>query len=448
MVSVIIGGQFGDEGKGKIVDVLAKDADYIVRYQGGANAGHTINVQGKEIVLHLIPSGILYPHTKNVIGNGVVVDMLSLKEEINFLAEQGIDIQGRLFLSDQAHIIFPWHRLIDGLLLKQKLGTTGRGIGPSYSDKINRAGIRVCDFQTPDIFQQKFDKHFSAAVHLLQQRCQSIYDVQDLLENSLRNEKTGAHLGRFFSLETWLDKQAIFEEYAAILRFLQPYICNTPYLLNAALHEGKKIILEGAQGTFLDIDFGTYPYVTSSNATAGGACTGSGIAPIQISDVYGIFKAYTTRVGEGPFPTELKDTIGELLREKGHEYGATTKRPRRCGWFDAVLAKYSLMINGMTSIVITKLDVFDSFDDIKICVGYEKDGKIVQEMPSNATLLQHVQPVYKTLSGWKCSISHCRSFSELPAAAQDYIRKLEREIGFPIAIVSVGPEREQTIFLD
>lgn len=444
MVSVIVGAQFGDEGKGKIVDVLAKDADYIVRYQGGANAGHTLKVNNKEIVLHLIPSGILYPHTKNVIGNGVVVDVLSLKEEMDFLATFGVTFENRLYISDQAHIIFPWHRLIDGIEHKERLGTTGRGIGPAYADKINRVGIRFCDFATPSVFTSKFEEQYATAVHLLQQHCQSAYEVQESLEQLV---VAGEHLGRFFSLEHWLDKPRIYAEYTAILHSLHSYICSTPYFLNSAIASGKKIVLEGAQGTFLDVDHGTYPFVTSSNTGSAGACTGSGIPPTKITAIYGIMKAYTTRVGEGPFPTELKDSTGEQLRTIGHEYGATTGRPRRCGWFDAVLARYSQMINGMTSVVLTKLDVLDDFEEIKICVGYEINGKKVVEFPSNAALLQQAKPIYETVSGWNCSLRNYRSFAELPAATQMYIRKLEQEIGASIGIISVGPDREETIFV-
>lgn len=442
MVSVIVGAQFGDEGKGKIVDVLAKDAEYIVRYQGGANAGHTLYVNGKKIVLHLIPSGILYPHTKNVIGNGVVVDLLSLQEEMNFLSAMGISFSERLFISDQAHIIFPWHRLIDMLCHKKKLGTTGRGIGPAYTDKISRQGIRFCDFQTPSVFTSKFEEQCAAAIHFFQQHCESIYEIEQALVQLVVN---GEHFGRYFSLEHWLDKSQIYAEYAAILHSLQPYICSTPYLLNSAISSSKKIVLEGAQGTFLDVDHGTYPYVTSSNTSSSGACTGSGIPPTKITAVHGIMKAYTTRVGEGPFPTELIDSIGERLRTLGHEYGATTGRPRRCGWLDAVLARHSCMINGMTSVVLTKLDVLDSFDEINICVGYEIDGKKITKFPSNAALLAVTKPIYESISGWKCSISACKSFAELPVAAQNYVFKLEKEIGCSIGIISVGPGREQTI---
>lgn len=445
MVSVIIGGQFGDEGKGKIVDVLAVDADYIVRYQGGANAGHTLKVNGKETILHLVPSGILYSHTKNVIGNGVVVDLLSLQHEMEELRSCGVSFLDRFFISDQAHIIFPWHRLLDGLHYKGKLGTTGRGIGPAYADKISRVGIRFCDFFTPELFMEKFTVQYNAAVYALQQHCHSVYDVQALLEDA----KVGdGNLGRFFSLEHWLNKEQILVEYTAILTGLLSSICNTVALLHTAIQEHKKIVLEGAQGTFLDVDHGSYPFVTSSSTTAGGACTGSGIAPTYIGNVYGIFKAYTTRVGEGPFPTELNTADGEKLRETGHEYGATTKRPRRCGWFDAVLVRDSLRLNGMSVVVLTKLDVLSAFDEILVCVGYELNGQIVRDVPHNAVLLAQVKPVYESVPGWKTDISHCRSFAELPLACQAYVLKLEEAIDSSITIISVGPEREQTIFVE
>lgn len=443
MASVIVGGQFGDEGKGKIVDVLAEKADYIVRYQGGANAGHTINVHGEQTILHLIPSGILSPKTKNVIGNGVVVDLLELQHEINILAAKGVSFPGRFFISDQAHIIFPWHRLIDALQYKQKLGTTGRGIGPAYSDKINRIGIRFCDFLTPEFFLEKLTYQHDAAVYSLQQQCHSVYDVLNLLKQS----KIGSEdLSRFFSLETWLNKEQIIVEYTAILTFLLPFICDTTSLLNKEHCFGKNIILEGGQGTFLDVDHGTYPFVTSSNATAGGACTGSGLTPTAIKEIYGIFKAYTTRVGEGPFPTELHDETGAKIREMGNEYGATTKRPRRCGWFDAVLAKHSIMINGVTIVVLTKLDVLSGFDEIKVCIGYTINGEKVEGFPANAQLLSEMVPIYETMPGWTESLTECMNWEDLPDAAQKYILFLEKHIGQNIDIISVGPERDKTIF--
>lgn len=437
MVSIIIGGQFGDEGKGKIADILAKDADIIVRPQGGANAGHTINVNGVQTILHLIPSGILYPHTKNVIGNGVVVDLLALKHEMDILAAQGIDFKGRLYISDKAHMIFPWHRVIDALCHKGKIGTTGRGIAPAYADKINRLGIRFCDY--PDNFTEKFDAQYATACAMFQQY--PLEEIQTILEQLFEGKE---NFLRFYS-ENYLDREMIYAEYTSIADQIMPYICNTHSLFMDAIAANKKIVLEGAQGTFLDIDHGTYPYVTSSNTTAGGACTGSGIAPTHISDVYGIFKAYTTRVGSGPFPTELHDAASEKIRENGKEYGATTGRPRRCGWFDAVLAKHAVSLNGMTHVVLTKLDVLDEFEEIKICIGYYRDSKIYQDVPSNVSTLEKCVPLYMCIPGWKCPITKCRSFEELPEKAQTYIKLLEKVIEHPINIISVGPGREQII---
>jgi adenylosuccinate synthase len=444
MVTVIVGGQFGDEGKGKIVDFLAKDAHYIVRFQGGANAGHTLVIDGKKTVLHLIPSGILYPNTKNVVGNGVVLDLLTLKKEMDSLKEQGIVFDERLFISDQAHVVFPWHRLLDALKYKGKLGTTGRGIGPAYTDKIRRTGIRVGDLLEENT-RELFDKQCDAAVWMLQQECESVYDVKEMLQNNLKDEKSGEHLGRFFSVESWLDRDKIWEEYMAIISNLKNMICNTGVLLNGALERNETIVLEGAQGTFLDIDHGTYPFVTSSNCTAGGACTGSGIGPTKIKKVVGILKAYQTRVGTGPMPTELDDDFGKKMRDVGHEYGATTGRPRRCGWFDAVLAQHSVCVNGMTSVALTKLDILDDFDEIKVCVGYNVGSLVVRDMPSNSAVLGCAEPVYETFSGWKTDTSRSVLFSDLPEAAQAYIKRIEELIGCSVGFVSVGPGRKQTI---
>ncbi len=439
MVSIILGGQFGDEGKGKIVDVLAKDADIVIRPQGGANAGHTIHVNGVQTILHLIPSGILYPHTQNIIGNGVVVDLLALKHEMDILAVQGIDFKNRFFISDKAHIIFPWHRIIDALYHKGKIGTTGRGIGPAYADKINRVGIRFCDY--PETFTEKFDAQYAAACAIFQKY--SLQEIQNILEHTVEGKE---NFLRFYS-ENYLDKEMIYAEYTSILEQIAPYMCNTHSLCMKAIADNKNIVLEGAQGTFLDIDHGTYPYVTSSNTTAGGACTGSGIPPIHISEVYGIFKAYTTRVGSGPFPTELHNETGEKIRNTGKEYGATTGRPRRCGWFDAVLAKHAVFVNGMTHVVMTKIDVLDDFEEIQVCVGYYIDGKILQEFPSNSAILEKCKPLYISMPGWKCSTVDCRVYEELPQQAKEYFILLEKAIGYPIRIISVGPERNQIITL-
>ncbi len=447
-VFLCLGGQFGDEGKGKVIDYLVQHGGYayIVRYQGGANAGHTLVIDGKKTILHLIPSGILHPHTYNVIGNGLVIDLLTLKDEMETLSAGGVDLSDRLFISDQAHVIFPWHRLVDALKYKGSLGTTGRGIGQAYEDKIRRAGIRLSDFSDRAYLQERFDAQYTAAVSYLQQQCRSVFDVLDLFQNQLKDEKTGAHLGRFFSEQQWLDKEKIFYEYCAIAEQLHLYIYDTVALLHAALQRNEKILLEGAQGTFLDVDHGTYPFVTSSNPTAGGACTGTGIGPTEIKEVYGIFKAYITRVGTGPLPTEQMNAIGEKLRKIGAEYGATTGRPRRCGWFDAVLAKRAVLLNGMTQAVLTKLDVLDDFDEIQICDAYENTvGTPQQSFPTSASLFQKVKPHYEKLPGWKTPTSPCRSFAALPENAQRYVERIEKLIGCPIRMISVGSEREQTI---
>lgn len=449
VVSGVIGAQWGDEGKAKVTDVLAEQADYVVRYNGGGNAGHTLVLKDDtKIILHHIPSGILYNHTKNVIGNGMVVDILDLHNEMSELRTHYVDFTDRLFISDQAHMTFLWHRLLDILDSQERLGTTGRGIGQTYSDKINRKGIRFGVFAAePENFREQFNCLYSEAVSAVQRRC-SKEQLQDILENRLMDKKTGKHYGRFFSIDTWLNRERIFEEYSSILVELKQYICNTVYLLNKAIASEKNILLEGAQGTFLDIDHGTYPYVTSSNTTIGGACTGSGIAPRHIKDVYGVFKAYVTRVGEGPFPTELKvkDANGEKLRTIGHEYGATTGRPRRCGWFDAVLARYAIMINGITNhVVLTKLDILDEFEEIMICDGYNINGELVKEFPSDVSILAKAVPVYQKVAGWKTQINNCRTFEELPVAAKEYIRRVEEAIGQDISIISVGPKREETI---
>lgn len=439
--SVVVGLQWGDEGKGKITDLLAelRGARYIARYQGGNNAGHTLQIDDEKIILHLIPSGILLPDTINVLGNGVVVDVLALKKEMDTLRSKGIQFDERFYISDQAHVTFFWHQLIDVLETKGSLGTTGKGIGQTYSDKINRRGIRFCDIETPDSFTKRFDAQYALAVQALNYYCQTSERIQRLLLEH--------NVERFFSLESILNRDMILTEYTSLLHGLEGYICDTVLLLNRALADGHNILLEGAQGTFLDIDHGTYPYVTSSNTTAGGACTGTGIAPRHIANVYGILKAYTTRVGEGPFPTELNDEQGERLRKEGAEYGATTGRPRRCGWFDAVLARRSLMINGVTDPVLTKLDVLSYLDEIKVCTSYKINGKRVREFPTNAALLAQAEPQYDeiTVPGWKTPIDHCRRFEELPAQAQAYVAALEKAMGHPISIISVGPKREQTI---
>ncbi|CUU05060.1 Adenylosuccinate synthetase, partial [Candidatus Kryptobacter tengchongensis] len=348
-VWVILGAQWGDEGKGKIVDLLSEDADIVVRYQGGANAGHTVSFDGKTYVLHLLPSGIFHPNVVCVIGNGVVLDPIALIEEIEMVKSAGVDVSGRLFISHRAHLIMPYHKLLDKLYEQgdDKIGTTGKGIGPSYVDKYARVGIRVVDLLDRDVFCKKLRKNIE-----------------------LKNEIIEKIYG-----ETKFDVEKIIDEYIEFDKKIDEYVTDTAVYLNRAIKEGKKILLEGAQGALLDIDHGTYPYVTSSSPTAGGASTGSGIPPTKINGVIGVIKAYTTRVGEGPFPTELKDELGDHIREKGHEYGATTGIPRRCGWLDIVSLNYTIMINGIEKLALTKLDVLDELDEIKICVAYELKGK-------------------------------------------------------------------------
>jgi adenylosuccinate synthase len=422
-VTVLIGAQWGDEGKGKIIDVLTRDADWIVRYQGGNNAGHTVLVGDEKYVLHLIPSGILHDGKKCVIGNGVVVDLKALVEELQGLEERGIKGEGRLFLSTRTHLVFPYHRALDeareiSRAKGEKIGTTKRGIGPSYGDKAARTGLRMCDILNPE---------FPA---LLRARVEQKNKVLEAL---------GAEV---------LDTDAVVAEYTALAAKAAPLVADTMVLLNDALKAGESILFEGAQGTMLDIDHGTYPFVTSSNATVGGAATGSGIAPHKIEDVVGVVKAYTTRVGEGPFPTELNDEMGESLREAGGEFGATTGRPRRCGWFDAVVARYAVMVNGITTWALTKLDVLDDVDTIKICMGYECDGERIDHIPADAAKFDRCVPVYEDMPGWKTSTRGVSSFDELPGAAQRYIRRLEEITGVHVGMLSVGPGRASTIVIE
>lgn len=374
-VWVVLGAQWGDEGKGKIVDLMSEDADIVVRYQGGANAGHTVSFDGKTYVLHLLPSGIFHENVVCVIGNGVVLDPLALIEEINIIKNAGVNINGRLLISHNAHLIMPYHKLLDKLYEQgeEKIGTTGKGIGPAYVDKYARVGIKVIDLLNKDTLCKKIKKN--------------IESKNEILEKIYHTEK--------------LDVEKILNDYLDFAEKISEYIADTAVYLNEAIKKGKKILLEGAQGALLDVDHGTYPYVTSSNPTAGGASTGSGIPPTKINGVIGVIKAYTTRVGEGPFPTELKNEIGNYLRERGGEYGATTGRPRRCGWLDVVSLKYSIMINGIEKLALTKLDVLDELDEIKICTAYKIDGKITEKFPTDPDTLSKVEPVYETFKGWK-----------------------------------------------
>jgi adenylosuccinate synthase len=418
-VQIIVGAQWGDEGKGKIVDMLAGDADIVARYQGGANAGHTVCIGDRQFVLHLLPSGIFHPHIRCVIGNGVVIDPSALLGEIAQLQSAGFNVGGRLFISHNAHLIMPYHKLLDVIREQttNKIGTTGRGIGPAYIDKATRNGIRIVDLLDRDVLARKIAANLEE-------------------KNQILTKVYG---------ETKIDVDAIIAEYEAFDKKIDEYITDTALYLNKALADGKRIIAEGAQGALLDVDHGTYPYVTSSNPTSGGACTGLGIPPTAVSDIVGIVKAYCTRVGNGPFPTELLDATGERLRTIGQEFGATTGRPRRCGWFDAVALRYSAMINGITRIAITKLDVLDTFEEIKICVGYEVKGKRLKSFPTDLATLERITPVFESFPGWKEPISSVRSYADLPSNARRYVEALGGLTGTSVWLVSVGARRDQTV---
>lgn len=416
---VIVGTQWGDEGKGKIVDLLTQYADIVVRFQGGNNAGHTIVLKGEKFVFHLIPSGILYRNKRCIIGNGVVLDPAVLIDEITELKKRGyFKDDSQLVISEETHLILPYHRKID--IAKDrvfKIGTTGRGIGPAYEDKVARCGIRMVDLLDEEVFRKKLGDN------LLQK---NPYLVEILKEKS-------------FELSEILD------EYLRFRKQLEKYVANTSLFLHKEARKGKQILFEGAQGTLLDLDHGTYPYVTASNTVAGNVCAGSGIGPAMIDSVVGVAKAYTTRVGEGPFPTELKDALGEKIRERGGEYGATTGRPRRCGWLDAVIVNHSIRINGIQQMAITKLDVLNDLEKIKICVGYRIHGKVSYHVPSNLKVLESVQPIYEELDGWKSEIKGARKFSDLPRNARRYVQRVEELIDTKIIMISVGSERKETI---
>ena len=417
---VLVGAQWGDEGKGKATDLLGDTVDYVVRYQGGNNAGHTVVIGSEKYALHLLPSGILSPNVVPVIGNGVVIDPAVLLEEIRALDSRGINTS-KLVISTNAHLITPYHRTIDKVserfLGKAKIGTTGRGIGPAYADKISRIGIRVQDLFDRSILEQKLE----GALHDKNQVLTKVFNRKNMAVAE------------------------ILEEYLAYAEILRPYIADTSLLLDKALKAGKTVLLEGSQGTLLDVDHGTYPFVTSSNPTAGGACTGSGIGPKAITRVIGIVKAYTTRVGSGPFPTELLDDDGDKLRTIGHEYGTTTGRNRRCGWYDAPIARYAVRINGLTDFFLTKLDVLTGWEKIPVCVAYDVDGTRHDELPASQTDFHHAKPIYEYLPGWKEDISKARSLSDLPKNAQDYVKYLEEISGAPISAIGVGPGRDETI---
>lgn len=419
--TVLVGSQWGDEGKGKIVDILSERFKIVVRYQGGANAGHTVIIGDKQYILHLIPSGILRDDVICVIGNGVVIDPTALLEEIDILEKNGINVEGRLFISHNAHLIMPYHKLLDSISEsgEHKIGTTGRGIGPCYIDKFARKGIRIVDLLDRVELEKKIRVN--------------LREKNDILK------KVYEHEG--------LDVDEIVKEYLEFDRTIDQYIKDVPAFLNNAIDEGKSVLLEGAQGTLLDIDHGTYPFVTSSSPTSGGACTGTGIPPTKIDSVIGIVKAYTTRVGNGPFPTELLDEEGEKLRKIGAEFGATTGRPRRCGWYDAFLVAYSQMVNGLTSVAITKLDVLSEFEKIKVCVGYELNGKRLRSFPTSVDQLSSVIPLYEELDGWNQDITNCLSYDELPAKTKEYLEFIAKHSGIKIEIISVGPKRKQTFFV-
>ena len=421
-VVVVVGAQWGDEGKGKIVDLLSENFSIVARYQGGANAGHTVIIKDKKYILHLIPSGILHPDAECVIGNGVVIDPFALMEEIKLLESQGIEVKSRLWISQKAHLIMPYHKLLDTASEEKegenKIGTTGRGIGPAYVDKANRKGIRIVDLLDREMFEKKLR-----------------YNLHE--KNELLKKVYG---------KLPLDVDAIIREYLDFDKIIDPYIKDVSVYLSEAIESGKSILLEGAQGTLLDVDHGTYPYVTSSNPVSGGACIGVGIGPTKITEVLGVIKAYTTRVGEGPFPTELLGDDGEFLRKEGQEFGATTGRPRRCGWFDGVVARYAVRINGIDSLAITKLDVLDKFEKIKVCTGYRYKNKILKEFPTDMKILKNCEPIYEELPGWQKSTENAKSWEELPPIAQAYLEYLESITGAPVKIVSVGSRRSQTIF--
>ncbi|GAB3478021.1 adenylosuccinate synthase [Nocardiopsis coralliicola] len=418
----LVGAQWGDEGKGKATDLVGDRVDYVVRYQGGNNAGHTVVIGDQKYALHLLPSGILSPDVVPVIANGVVIDPAVLFEELTGLQERGVDTS-KLLISANAHLIMPYHRELDKVserfLGKGRIGTTGRGIGPTYADKISRAGVRVQDMFDAGILRKKVE----LALHDKNQILTKVYNRRPI------------------------DPERVIEEYLGYAERLRPHVTDTALVLNRALDEGKNVYLEGSQGTLLDIDHGTYPFVTSSSPTSGGACAGAGIGPTRITKVVGILKAYTTRVGSGPFPTELHDEWGEWLRNQGHEYGVTTGRNRRCGWFDAPIARYATRVNGITDFFLTKLDVLTGLESIPVCVGYEVNGERIDEIPLTQTEFHHAVPVYAELPGWSEDITGARSFAELPANAQKYVRTLEEMAGAPISAIGVGPGRDQTLEL-
>jgi adenylosuccinate synthase len=420
---IVIGAQWGDEGKGKITDLLSRSADVVVRPQGGVNAGHTIVVNGQTFKLHLIPSGILYPDTECIIGSGTVIDPKVLLQEFDQLEALNVSLD-RLYISQTAHVTMPFHRLLDQASEEKrgehKIGTTGRGIGPTYADKSERMGIRVVDLMNPEILRKKL-----------------LWTV----------EYKNVVLDKLYDLPP-LDPETVIAEYTTYADRLRSHVVDSSLKIYEAIHQRKNILFEGAQGTLLDLDHGTYPYVTSSNPIAGGACVGAGIGPTMIDRVIGVAKAYTTRVGEGPFPTELDGDLNQHLCDRGAEFGTTTGRRRRCGWFDGVIGRYAVRINGLDCLAITKLDVLDQLEEIQVCVAYELDGKTCDHFPGNAAEFARCQPIYKTLPGWQCSTEDCRSLEDLPPQALDYLKFLAELMDVPIAIVSLGASRDQTIIVE
>ncbi len=421
-VRILVGTAWGDEGKGKVVDYLSEQADIVVRFQGGANAGHTVQVGSQEYILHLIPVGIIRPEKSCVIANGTVIDPVALMEEIQMLNSHQIDVAERLHISPNSHLIMPYHKLMDRLgeekkLGDERIGTTGRGIGPAYSDKAARKGIRIVDLKDPKVLREKLKRNIDDANQILE----TIYQAENL------------------------DTEAIVDEYLGFAEYIKPYITNTSEYLNTAIDSGKEILFEGSQGTLLDLDHGTYPYVTSSNTTAGGACVGAGVGPTRIDEVIGVAKAYTTRVGNGPLPTEFPDTWGDKFRQMAGEYGATTGRPRRCGWFDAMVVRYAVTVNGIDKLAIVRLDTLDSVEKLRLCVGYKYKGNIIQQFDAN--ILADCEPVYEEMKGWNQPTGQLRNWNDLPSNAKNYINRISDLVNCQVSLISVGSHRDATIFL-
>lgn len=416
---IVVGTQWGDEGKGKVVDILSERFDVVARYQGGNNAGHTVVVGEEKIVLHLVPSGILRKGKTCILGNGVVIDPADLLYEMEQLRRLEAKFEGSFFIGKNAHLVMPYHKILDVERDKgqRKIGTTGRGIGPAYADKMARVGIRIGDLHNPDLFREKL--------------------FANLAEKRAHQPASSALLG--------LDPEKIYADYLGYYQELRPYLVDASLVLNQFIAEGKSVLFEGAQGTLLDVDMGTYPYVTSSSSTAGGACTGTGVSPLNIHGVLGVVKAYTTRVGEGPFPTELKDELGERLRIRGQEFGATTGRPRRCGWFDAVAVRYSTRVNALSTMALMKLDVLDECEKILICNGYRYRGQVIKDFPTEAGILKECEPIYEEMEGWQEVTQGVLDYDGLPKKCREYIERLEELIGVGFSLISTGPKRDQTI---